>query len=287
MKEEIVYLMSGVAHLHYLVPSLYTLRDHYNGPVIVYAYPESYSLVSEIARDPRLNVIAKPWNPVILGTHREKNSQFLNKLKLMQSLNSHTAVYLDADTTIHGRLDLLFGMAETYGFVATQFNLWESKGGVIRARLERLKGTPKVCQESLQLVIDHAYPSLNGGIFACSPKSSVLPLWYEWSHEARDIFIADECCLHVLQAFVPATEFHVVKGGRFNCSHKYQDSIRDPIVYHYHGDSNLRPDKSPRAYEFWWPIYEDCIKRNIGHIDDWKDMVPNKWLTLLKKKEVA
>lgn len=283
MSEQIAYLMSGPAHLHYLIPSLATLRKHWKGDVTVYAFPESYEYVKQIAYDVRLDITAKLIeNP--LRFRRGKNEQFINKIKLLQSIEADAVLYLDADTTIHGSIQHLLDKAKDVGFVATQFNHWVSTGRIIRNRLQRLEGVEKICQESLYAVMNNAHPSVNGGVVACVPSSPVLPLWLDWSLASKDIFICDEAVLHVLQCYVPQEEFYVMQGGKYNCSHKYDNTDgSDIVVYHYHGDSNVRPDKSPKAYEYWWPLYQQCINDNVGQIQSWKDAVKNDWIDKLLK----
>lgn len=285
MPDQIVYLMSGPAHLHYLIPSLATLRNHWDGDVSVYAFPESYELVKTIAEDSRLGITPKTVETP-LRFRRGKNEQFINKIKLLQNVNADAVLYLDADTTIHGSLQPLLDKAKEVGFVATQFNHWVSTGRIIRNRLQRLQGIEKICQESLFAVMNNVFPSVNGGIVACQPSSPVLPLWLDWSLASKDVFICDEAVLHVLQHYVPKEEFFVMEGGKFNCSHKYDETDGGEIVvYHYHGDSNVRPDKSPKAYAYWWPLYEQCIEENFGNIQSWIGSVRNDWIEKLNQRE--
>lgn len=281
MNRQVVYLMSGPAHLPYLVPSLYTLRQHWDGDVCVHAFPESWDYVQQVAADTQLGITAKLVEQP-LRFKRGKNEQFINKIKLLQSLFADVVVYLDADTTIHGNIDLLFDRGWQSGFLATQFNRWLSTGSIIRNRLNRLLDCDKICQESLREVLTNAHPSLNGGVVACRPCSPVLPLWLDWSLSSQHVFICDEAVLHVLQAYVPKDQFGVVEGGRYNCSHKYQHEIEDVVIYHYHGDSNVRPDKSPKAYAMWWPLYQKCLELNVGNIQHWHHKIENGWITKLE-----
>ncbi|GAH14631.1 unnamed protein product, partial [marine sediment metagenome] len=98
--------MSGAAHLPYLVCSLKTLREHYDGEVIVHAWEESFPIVQEIAKDSRLQIEARLREPA----HRLKNAQFMDKIQLAmdQQGEADCLLYLDADTTIHGSLQPLF-----------------------------------------------------------------------------------------------------------------------------------------------------------------------------------
>lgn len=284
MSDKVVYLMSGPAHMHYLVPSLVTLRDHWRGDVTVYAFEESFEIASEIAKDKRLDIqvelVPKPFR-----FRRGKNEQFINKIQLLQNVKADSVLYLDADITIQGDITPLHRRAKLSGFVATQFNRWVSTGRIIRNRLERLVGAEKVNQDALRQVLENPYPSLNGGVVACVPSSPVLPLWLDWSLATQHVFICDEAVLHVLQAYVPQNQFSVVEGGRYNCSHKYAQDIENPVIYHFHGDSNVRPKKSPNAYAYWWPLYQNCIEQNYGNIQSWLAKAPNSWIDQINNGE--
>lgn len=279
MKHVVSYLMSGAAHLHYLIPSLYTLRNHYDGEVEVWAYTESYPLVCQIADDPRLNIRPLPWKTDYYG----KNSQFLNKILMCQRTTCDVRLYLDADTTIHGSLMPLIDMCQHSELNLTQFNHWLTNGRVIRARIKRLLEFEQIDSEKVNDVLTNPYPSPNGGIFSTRPTAEALPHWYEWSWLARDVFICDEAVLQVLQRCYTEKQLTVLQGGKFNCSHKYGRQISKPAVFHYHGNSCTRPDKSPRACDMWWPLYEYCIEQNFGNIQRWRKQVPHKWMDRLKE----
>ncbi len=285
MRRQIVFLMSGTPHLPYLVCSLYTLRRWYSGRVVIYAWPESYDFVAEIAKDHRLAVDEvyrrKP-------TYRKKNAQFIDKILLMQSLPGEVNLYLDADTTIEGSLTPIFDAAIDHGFAATQFCEWVSSGNIARHRIQRLRKFEGIDQSLVERTIDENWPSVNGGIFACRPDSPVLPLWYKWTMEAKGIFIADETVLHILQPkfAIPRDMITLRGGGRFNCSPKYKPKRLKPedvVVWHFHGDSNVRPDnKSQLGHNLWWPVYCTCFARNIGGMAYWRRQISNKYMDRLE-----
>lgn len=270
--------MSGPAHLHYLVVSLYTLRKHYDGPIEVWSYVDSWKFVQKIAQDSRLNIIPQLWHT----DYRGKNSQFLNKILMCSKETADVRIYLDADTTIHGPLQDLFLECIGSETVFTQFNNWKTNGSVIRARVRRLLDYPDINPDKVNRVLKEPFPSPNGGIFCCRPTSLVLQQWYKWSWLAKDVFICDESVLQVLQLCYEDRYLKVLKGGKYNCSHKYGESIKDPVVYHYHGNSCSRPDKSPLACAMWWPLYEHCLNENIGNILSWRKQAVNKHMDRLK-----
>lgn len=283
MPREVAYLMSGPAHCPYLTVSVHTLRQHWSGRIKVYCFDESYPFVQQIAKDSRLAIDFELFSP----EYRSKNAQFLGKIQMMQKASVCSRVYLDADTTIHGNIQPLFQAAEKHGFAATQFNKWTTSGRVVQGRIERLRPHNVPSDLIDQVCSPPHYPSVNGGIFAAVPDSPVLPQWYEWSWWARSIFICDEAAMHLLQLRFNEDQYTTILGGRYNCSHRYQhkhkDPVEDVIIYHYHGDGCVRPQKSPNGYANWWPIYERCLEQNIGNINDWKQHCGNRWIRKLEQ----
>lgn len=290
MKDRVFYLMSGNAHCPYLVCSLKTLREHYDGEVVVFAWEESFPIVQEIAKDSRLQIEARLREPA----HRSKNAQFMDKIQVAMSQvgKADCILYLDADTTIHGNLADLFSGGYYYGFVATQFNHWISHHGIPSRRIEKLRKYKRIPQKLVEESLDKnkVIPSVNGGIWACQPESPVLPLWYKWTEIARDQFIADEVVLHLMAPFFKGTKNYMILGnrGEYNCSPKFQPkNLRDDevIIRHFHGDSNVRPDKTRKGYDLWCPVYTECLEKNLGNISSWIDQINNKWMNQLVKME--
>lgn len=278
MKRRVVYLMSGRPHLPYLVVSLYTLRKHWDGPIYVYAWPESSSIVWEIANDGQLRLSTPVERE---PKYRRKdgvrgNAQFLDKIALMQELPSGTNLYLDSDTIINGDLSPLFDKAEESGMCLTQFNDWFVRGGIVEKRVRHLIDREPVDQDAVQALLrDANWPSVNGGVFACRPDSPALPVWYDWTLACKDLFIADETTLHAIMAhFAPQGKIKVLRGGAYNLSPKVKfrpEGLKDEdvVVFHFHGDSNVRPNKSQFGYDLWWPVYQECLAKNVGGIAEW------------------
>lgn len=266
--------------------SLYSLRYLRNwlGDVYVHVWPESQSIVEQIETDKRLNVTMVPRSP----EYRGKNDQFIDKIKVMQDAPTPVAMYLDADTAVNKKIDDIFSEANKASFVATQFNDWLTNGGGIRRRIEWLIGRETINQDAVAKVTANPFPSVNGGVFACERTSPVLPLWHEWTMSVNDIFIADETVLHsLLGEFDGTGHIRVLKGGAWNCSPKHQPrnlKDRDVVIRHFHGDSNLRPNKSQKGVDLWWPMFRVACRQNLGGINDWLDQVNNRHLRSLMKE---
>lgn len=277
--------MSGNAHAPYVVVSLRSLRQHYDGPIEIFAYPESIEVMEQIAKDPRVDAKATLWMP----DYRGKNHQFWNKIEVMQSLMSGTNIYLDADTLIRGPLDLLFEMNGQHEFVATQFCDWKSNGGLISKRISSLLGKG-LNETAICFVLDNPLPSVNGGVFSCRPDSNVLWEWLGWTTVTREsVFIADETCLHALAGlyYEMPEMFAILEGGAYNCSPKHQPKNlkdEDVKIWHFHGDSNVRPDKCKKGVEMWIPELLSCLDVNFGGILEWfgEAAKQNKYLSKLE-----
>ncbi len=284
---KVVYLMSGRPHLPYLVASLHTLRKHWDGNVEVHAWKESFPIVKKIARDATLGITAHKRKPKWRG----RNAQFLDKIDLVRSIerDHSSTMYLDADTTIHGDISPVMRLADLHGFAATQFNDWDTSKGAARRRISWLEPFEFIDKTLLQDIREAPFPSVNGGVWAARPNSPVLTAWYNWTWQLRKkLFIADEVVLHVMQPkFGPVGKMATLcQEGRFNTSPKFQSkSLKDEdvVVFHYHGDSNVRPKKTQRGVDLWMPIHKQCLEENVGGIADWMPDVKNKWLRQLEE----
>lgn len=286
MTRRIFYVMSGQAHLPYLVCSLHTLRKYWDGQVRIYAWPESYDLAKVIATDRRLGIerveLSEP--PYRRSRAIGSNSQFLHKIQMARSMKGQvdSALYLDADTTVHGDLGQLFIRAELRGFCATQWNQWTTNSGIVAKRLKGLYEVEMIDRSALDLLLEDPWPSVNGGVWASRPDSPVLPTWFDWTLAACPMFIADERVLHVLQvAYGPKDQFLTATDkGKWNSCPKLNATLPldEMVVRHYHGDSCCRPTKSRQGYDSWWPIYQECLQENVGMMSDWRGLVKNKHL---------
>ena len=289
MKSRVFYVMSGPAHLPYLLCSLKTLREHYDGEVVVYAWKESFPIAQEIAKDSRLQIEARLREPL----HRNKNAQFMDKIKVAaaQQGEADCVLYLDADTTVHGSIQPLLDAGHKYCFAATRFNHWTSHHGIPSRRVEKLRKYKKLEQALVEEALDKTktIPSVNGGVWACRPESSALTAWYDWTEIAQKEFIADEVVMHLLAPKFEKSGHCTIFGldGAYNCSPKFQPrNLRDAdvVIRHFHGDSATREEKCPKGWYLWGPIFQECLENNLGNIQSWMHLINNKWINRLKEK---
>lgn len=280
---QVFYVMSGTPHVPYFLVSIDSLRKAMPDiDVLVYAWPESYDVISRISEDPRLRFKVIKWEPA----YRGKNCQFICKMRCGQHPSANVKLYLDGDTMVMGDLTPLLLLAESNGFCATQFNDWTTQG-TVKKRVARLLDREGIPQDKVKALIEQPYPSVNGGVFACRPESPVVEEWHRRTNLVRDLFIADEIVLHTFVADPDEFPISIARTGLtcWNCSPKYAPSYVTNInVWHFHGDSNVRPQKSQRGYDLWWPEWQRCFKDNIGFVQEWKDSIRNKWMIQLEEK---
>lgn len=287
MNRQVTYLMSGAAHLPYLVCSVWTLREFWGGPVEIYCWPESYDLARLLEEDRKLGVRVHKRTPKLRRSDGYGgNSQFLDKIDLTMSLGCDFSLYLDADTTVHGDILPVFEAARV-GFAATQWNDWTTKEGHAHRRVKDLLEIDLIPDEYVETVINSDWPSVNGGVWAASPRSRVLPTWYNWTKACKSLFISDERVLHLMPAAFPAEFVVITENGKYNSSPKFQAiSDEEVVIRHYHGDSNVRPKKSQRGFDLWWPIYQECLLKNVGKMSEWIGHIDNKHMNRLKKEGI-
>ena len=83
------------------------------------------------------------------------------------------------------------------------------------------------------------------------------------------VFISDEKVLHLMVVRYQTTGRLIVESGRWNCSPKFQPAglaDSDVGIYHFHGDSCVRPGKSPRGFLKWYPVFQlhfIVVDRNV------------------------
>lgn len=282
MKTAVIFLMTGPSHLPNLCVSLMSLRNVWDGMVFVYAWEDSFEIAEKICKDHRINAVPVLCHPT--HGYRGKNSQEISKIDLIQQIKDYdVVVYLDADLIIKKSIQPLIDATDNEsGSVITQFNSWSMRNGIPRGRVKRLLQFPEVDAEWVHESMKFQYPALNSGVFACRPDAPMLPEWGRWTEISRTIYISGESALHPISL---KYKIPVLRNGVFNCSTKYQSPSlpdEDVAIWHFHGDSNTRYNKSPRGVRMWYPEFEKIMDQNVGEIEDWINAIPNRFLVQLR-----
>lgn len=286
MRRAVVFFMTGPAHLPYLVVALNTLRRHWSGDVLVFAW-EKFSDwgVEEIANRNTFDIVPIKWEP----SYTRKNAQEMEKMRAIITLKGlvDSVVYLDADIIVAGGIEELFEAAEQDEFCATQFCNWTMSQKVPHSRISRMLNRD-VPQDLVLRALEPQRLSWNSGIFSCIPESAVLPPWLEYTIAVKDIYISGETSLHAIMC--DDTLKKTWRDGRYNCSTMRFQSHPDEevVIWHGHGDSFCKRSqdektgewgfKSDKGWEMWSKEYQFCKDRNLGGVRDWEHLCKNQHL---------
>jgi hypothetical protein len=268
--QRVIYLITGPSHIPYLVASVWSLRQRggYVGEVLVPTHPESQDVMDQVANDERLGIT---WVPRKKPEDIRRNSTFVDKVRVLGDYADSGCVFLDADTLVMKPIDALFQCLQDHPMVVPQFSDWTCTKGVVKKRIHRVMtaiGTSHA-QYLYNRVVNNAYPSVNNGVLACR-DSPLLDEWDAMATAASRCFIPDESTLHLLTGTPDFESSSIVlpHTAGFNESPKY-GKCEDPVIWHFHGDSHVRPSKCPAGVRRWWPIFLDALNENAGDMQEW------------------
>jgi hypothetical protein len=282
----VIYLLSHPPHAEQLVTSLWSLRNYWSGQIDVHGWEATgaWDVVDRVSQDKRLQVRGvkrtPPWNG--------RYDHLCDKIKSVMDYQDGTTLLLDCDTLIAGDILPLFDAAEESGCCMTQFCDWMTSNGIMQTRIKRLLDQPLVTYEKewVEECLANAFPSPNVGVFAAHWKSKVLDHWYGMTCRCREVFIADECTMQALQLpYVANGEMEILDGRYNNSTMRFGKwaAPEDVVVWHGHGGSFVRKDKSPKGFEMWMSVRSLCHTENLGGIAEWHESTTHKHL----KKSLA
>lgn len=251
------YQLVGVKHAAMLAVSLYTLRQYHSEPVqIVCGDMAAFEAVMSIIVDDKGlgNVEWFCWEAPKEGG---KGRQHANKATAVAFSPFDKTIFLDADTTVHARLDDLWPKSNEIHL--TRFSEWQTTGGIMRGRLEQWRG---VMADRVHLMQTKSFPAINTGVFSFSKDCQEYLEDWKNTTEENPIFMADELAAQLIYIDHP----HVVHNDRWNYSPRYSTPGKEQIrVVHYHGMQHARPEKSD-GYKIWTMLYRECHQQNRAGI---------------------
>ena len=258
-----------------LAVSIYTLRQYHDEPIqIVCGDTEAFEAVQKITEiDGSLGEIhSLCWEAPKEGG---KGRQHANKATAVGFSPFDKTIFLDADTTVHDRLDELWPVEDEVHL--TRFSDWVTTGGMMKGRLRQWNG---IFPDRVTLMQNTSYPAINTGVFSFSKSSTKYLEDWKSATESNPIFMSDELAAQLIFLDHP----HVIHNDRWNYSPRYSIPNKEVIrVIHYHGFQHARPAKSV-GYKTWMPLYRECWNNAICGI---RELTRDKHLRefLLKNHE--
>lgn len=242
------YQLVGCKHATMLAISLFSLRRyHKDDPVHLLCGDEESFRVGMMLLNSSLgeNIKLTSWDAPREGG---KGQQHANKTLGVEKSPFDRTIFLDADTTIHSRLDPLWPTGDEVHL--TRFSTWQTTGNTMKGRLNAWY---HVMPQKVEWIVNHPLPAINTGVFSFSRRShDYLSRWKEVTM-MNPTFMSDELAAQLIFTDFP----HSIHSDRWNFSPKYSTPNKIPYkVVHYHGFQHARPDKSS-GYKIWLPLYLD------------------------------
>ena len=261
----VIYFNLGTKCLSRLIVSIWSLRQHYKGPVTVISTGEESNKFCQGFKNCGLNIDVK--YVTFPNVKEGRNTVFLQKA----SVNDHTpydiSIFLDSDTIVKGDISELFKLAEEHDFTVPQFCNWTTETRAIVKRTEAWRGIyPDLVDKALKPA-----PAVNCGIFAFKKNCEFMINWCKNVTPGRDNFIPDETGMQV----VIHKYKHIVANQKYNCSCKYSTPAdSDTRIIHYHGRKHCRLGKNKTLIygaEIWVEQFKDAMNNNFMGI---KELAP-------------
>lgn len=259
MNSGVLYYNYGLGCLPRLVVSLYSMRKHYSGPIVVLSDGEqSHQACKEISKESRLEVEVRECD---FEVRHGRNHHYLSKCRLHEYTPFDTTVYVDSDTLIRGDISDLAPIAAKNEFVVTQFSNWVTTGRTIT---KRINDWAKIRPNDMVKALQYG-PAVNTGVMAFQKNAKFMLDWFRIARKGRKLFIPDETSCQVVLWRYP----HKVVEWWYNASCRYDD-VSDPKVrvIHYHGRKHCRAGL-PHNAKLWWDTYKEIVDKNVAGIQLW------------------
>lgn len=224
----VVYYNRGRKLLVRLIVSLYSLRQHWTGPITILSEGD-HEACEKIAKWFQCELIRVTF-PTVGG----KNEVFVNACLVGKHTPYDVTTWIDSDTLVVGEIYDLFTAAEEHEFAIAQFADWTTHRGRIYKRIKAWEGLlpEQWIAEAIALG-----PAVNCGVFAFHKRSSLVRDWYSYAVKGLATMIPDEVCCQILLAQYP----HKIMPPEFNVSCKYGEPFsEDNRIVHYHGRKHCR-----------------------------------------------
>lgn len=256
MTRGVIYLLSGSTYAELLCTSLYTLRQHWTGPVTIFATDEPSTKISErIGHDPQLNADVRPAE---LAQVRRRQS-YCTKPSLPPLSPYDQTVYLDCDTLVVAPIDELF----EHPLTLTQFSNWTTTGGrIVSGRLKQWRGLGPATEALVNEALASPQPAVNTGIFGFHRDHPILPAWQTLTLAGARCSFTDELAMQLL---APHADTRILS-DEWNLSPLYGKNRDEVRIHHLHGRAHVRK-RQGRA--IWRPFFDEAREAKAGQMDQW------------------
>ena len=260
------------------IVALYTLRQHWSGPITFYVenpYPKEF------------DEVLKYFNcDIVHNEERHDYKTLVRKNSLFENPPYDKTLWIDADTVTVGPIDDMFNYLDEkdVDFCIPHFCGWVSTGHHISARIKRFDGIAE--KRHLEEALKDR-PAVNTGVLSFRKSEKWSKFVRDWTDLANrgsqnHIFIPDEVACQILypsmsewglKYFIAPTDFNV------SVLHDH-DHSKSPKIYHYHGDKHVL---DVPFCDIWKNVFKEMCEKNIANINSFLQYADKRLDLYLKK----
>ena len=221
MNVGILYFNRGTGCYIRLLTSIFSLRHHYLGPVVLMQEGLLDSWMERLLDRLQVRVQHRPPS---------RDTVLLRKTSLWREMPFDRAMFLDADTIVQSSVDEFLGWVAESDYVATWFNGWTTQGPRMAKRIQQWE---KVCPELVEPALRYGM-AINTGVQGLSKVSTLLPAHEDLARRGDTAgctpLMLDELAVQLL---LPHHR-HYLAPAVWNTSGKF-GPVKQAKVIHYHG----------------------------------------------------
>jgi len=251
MDKAVIYYNKGTKCIQRLLVSIFSLRKHYKGRIILALegeHPEWF-----------LQIIDK-FKVEINRIREEDVRALVRKAHLWQERFTKYNMFIDADTLILKPIDKFFDHIAEHGFTTTSFADWRADKQSIAKRILQFGITT---EQDVGPAIQGDYPAVNTGVFGWQSGRDIdfLLDWAKLSLTGTETFIPDEMACQILQ-----TKHKIsILDHSWNYSAKHSKD-GDPHIIHYHGRKHVHDFPLCKLWkQTFWELYYKLSKNKRKH----------------------
>jgi len=280
MSEEtrgIIMFNRGEKCLIRAIVCLYTLRQHWDGPVTFYLehpYPKAFEDV------------CKCFNVDIIRNEEKQDMKVLvRKTEMFSNPPYDRTLWLDSDTIVLGKLDEMFDDLDNADCSIPHFAGWISSGKSISRRINRFKDKGILEGELIEEALNE-HPAVNTGILSFRKSdrwTAFVKDWVELADQGAKahIFIPDEVAFQILYPSADKWGIKInIAPVNFNVSVLHDPGSKDWRVLHYHGQKHVLDHKN---CDKWKNIFAEMRENNTANINSFLKYADKRLNLYLKR----
>ncbi len=271
MTQGIIYGLTGPSHAELFAVSLWSLRQHYGGPVTLFVTPCCQELGETICADARLECsLAKT-----MRLDDNPRPHWITKAMLyLQSPYDHT-IYLDGDTIILADPSPMFDDRITMAVTRCRGEKLRLKSDhqypiSLRKQVQKMRGYGPIMSGMVERAEDANVYAQNNGVLAFPRNHPALWEIHHLSVGFRRERLHDELATQLVLPRHQDTIRYV--GGEWNALAKYEDRWDRAKIVHLANGSHLKDWRGwggHRGVDLWLHWLRSAWEADAGGLQRW------------------